>query len=150
MARFPRLSREDELALCQDVQRWLRLEKLREDLSHEEAFAEDGVDDTKVGLETWAEAAGMSVTVSPKRYCRHRKCPLLFSQHGCQGRWILSSSFTTRVSESRESWLLAGWWSARISTAVAVEGFPTPMITFIRLFLLAISERVRHASCSTS
>jgi len=55
---LPRLSREDELALCKDVQRWQRLEKLRKDLS-----ASSGGGRGKVGLEAWASAAGISVAV---------------------------------------------------------------------------------------
>lgn len=60
---MPRLNREDEAALCKDVQRWRRLEELREDVSAEEASATGGDPGTRAGLEAWAAAAGVDVAV---------------------------------------------------------------------------------------
>lgn len=47
-----RLTREEEAALGEDVQRWQRLERLRED---------------GMGVEAWASAAGLTVAVSLDR-----------------------------------------------------------------------------------
>lgn len=63
MAGLPRLSREEELALCEDVQRWQRLERLREEISLDGGSAADGGRRSRVGLEEWASAAGISVAV---------------------------------------------------------------------------------------
>lgn len=65
---LPRLSREDELALCEDVQRWQRLERVREGVSQQRAFAVGGDGREKVGVTAWAAAAGMNVAVS-ERMC---------------------------------------------------------------------------------
>lgn len=64
MAGLPRLSREEELALCEDVQRWQRLERLREEIAGpSSAMDGDGGGRGRVGLEEWASAAGISVAV---------------------------------------------------------------------------------------
>lgn len=65
---LPRLNREEELALCEDVQRWQRLEKLREGVAQQRAFAMAGDGRGKVGVDAWAAAAGMTVAV------RERTC----------------------------------------------------------------------------
>ncbi|CAM9579495.1 unnamed protein product [Pylaiella littoralis] len=57
---LPRLNREEELALCEDVQRWQRLEKLREGVAQQRAFAMAGDGRGKVGVDAWAAAAGMT------------------------------------------------------------------------------------------
>ncbi|CAN0321621.1 unnamed protein product, partial [Ectocarpus fasciculatus] len=61
VAGLPRLNREDEATLCKDVQRWRRLEGLREKMSAEEASATGGDPGTRVGLKAWAAAAGVDV-----------------------------------------------------------------------------------------
>lgn len=63
MAGLPRLTREEELALCEDVQRWQRLERLRQEISVQPGSAMDGGARRKIGLEEWASAAGISVEV---------------------------------------------------------------------------------------
>lgn len=63
MAGLPRLSREEELALFEDVQRWQRLERIREEVSLQGGSAMGGGGRRTVGLEEWASAAGIGVAV---------------------------------------------------------------------------------------
>lgn len=59
VAGLPRLSRQEETSLANDVRRWRRLERVREEVSQQGAGGRGG----GVGVEAWAMAAGMSVTV---------------------------------------------------------------------------------------
>ena len=63
VAGLPRLSRQEETNLANDVRRWPRLERVREEVSRQEAGAKGGGRGGEVGVEAWAMAAGMSVTV---------------------------------------------------------------------------------------
>ena len=63
MAGLPRLSRQEETNLANDVRRWQRLELVREELSRQQAGVNGGGWSAQVGVEAWAIAAGMTVAV---------------------------------------------------------------------------------------
>lgn len=86
---MPRLSRQEETNLANDVRRWQRLELVREELSRQQAGVNGGGWSAQVGVEAWAIAAGMTVAVRKRLIVQVDPIELLaYSYVTLNGVWL--------------------------------------------------------------